>query len=444
MKKKVIIMGAAGRDFHNFNTFFRDNSEYEVVAFTATQIPNIEGRKYPATLAGKLYPKGIPIFFENEIPELIKKYDVDFVVFSYSDVSHEYVMHKASLALSSGANFMLLGPKDTQIKSIKPVISICAVRTGSGKSQTTRKVTDILKEVGLKPVVIRHPMPYGDLEKQKIQRFEKVEDMDNANCTIEEREEYEPHINRGIVVYAGVDYEEILRSAEKEADIIVWDGGNNDFPFYKSDLQIVVVDPLRVGNETTYHPGEVNFLSADVIVINKVDTSSFENVQKLREVIYEKNPNSIVVEAASPIFIKDYEKIKGKSVIVVEDGPTLTHGNMSYGAGYVAAKKFGAKEIVDPHPYIKGTIKEAFEKYPQITQILPALGYGELQLKELEEVINSIPADLVIVATPINLGRIIKMNKESVRVLYELQEIGKPDLRDIILEKFKKWYFYFF
>lgn len=438
MKKKVIIMGAAGRDFHNFNTFFRDNNEYEVVAFTATQIPNIEGRKYPATLAGKLYPKGIPIFSEDELPELIKKYDVDFVVFSYSDVSHEYVMHKASLALSSGTNFMLLGPKDTQIKSIKPVISICAVRTGSGKSQTTRKVTDILKEVGLKPVVIRHPMPYGDLEKQKIQRFEKVEDMDKANCTIEEREEYEPHINRGIVVYSGVDYEEILRSAEKEADIIVWDGGNNDFPFYKSDLQIVVVDPLRVGNETTYHPGEVNFLSADVIVINKVDTSSFENVQKLREVIYEKNPNSIVVEAASPIFIKDYEKIKGKSVIVVEDGPTLTHGNMSYGAGYVAAKKFGAKEIVDPHPYIKGTIKEAFEKYPQITQILPALGYGELQLKELEEVINSIPADLVIVATPINLGRIIKMNKESVRVLYELQEIGKPDLRDIILEKFKK------
>lgn len=438
MKKKVIIMGAAGRDFHNFNTFFRNNSEYEVVAFTATQIPNIEGRRYPSTLSGKLYPNGIPIFSENELPELIKNYDVDFVVFSYSDVSHEYVMHKASLALSSGANFMLLGPRDTQIKSIKPVISICAVRTGSGKSQTTRKVTDILKEVGLKPVVIRHPMPYGDLEKQKIQRFEKVEDMDKANCTIEEREEYEPHINRGIVVYAGVDYEEILRSAEKEADIIVWDGGNNDFPFYKSDLQIVVVDPLRVGNETTYHPGEVNFLSADVIVINKVDTSSFENVQKLREIIYEKNPNAIVVEAASPIFIKDYEKIKGNRVIVVEDGPTLTHGNMSYGAGYVAAKKFGAKEIVDPHPYIKGTIKEAFEKYPQITQILPALGYGELQLKELEEVINSIPADLVVVATPINLGRIIKMNKESVRVLYELQEIGKPDLRDIILEKFKK------
>lgn len=438
MKKKVIIMGAAGRDFHNFNTFFRNNDEYEVVAFTATQIPNIEGRRYPSTLAGKLYPDGIPIFPENELPDLIKKYNVDIVVFSYSDVSHEYVMHKASIALSNGANFMLLGPKDTQINSIKPIISICAIRTGSGKSQTTRRVTEILKEIGLKPVVIRHPMPYGDLEKQRVQRFEKIEDMDKANCTIEEREEYEPHINRGIVVYAGVDYEEILRSAEKEADIIVWDGGNNDFPFYKSDLQIVVVDPLRAGNETTYHPGEVNFLSADVIVVNKVDTSSFENVQKIRDAIYKNNPDAIVVEAASPIFIDGYEKIKGKRVIVVEDGPTLTHGNMSYGAGFVAAKKFGAKEIVDPRPYIKGTIKEAFEKYPQITQILPALGYGENQLKELEDVINTIPADLVIVATPINLGRIIKMNKENVRVLYELQEIGKPNLKEIILEKFKR------
>jgi len=299
MKKKVIIMGAAGRDFHNFNTFFRDNEEYHVIAFTATQIPNIEGRKYPASLAGKLYPDGIPIFPESELTDLIKKYNVDFVVFSYSDVSHEYVMHKASLSLSSGANFMLLGPKDTQIKSIKPVISICAARTGSGKSQTTRKITEILKEIGLKPVVIRHPMPYGDLEKQRVQRFEKIEDMDKENCTIEEREEYEPHINRGIVVYAGVDYEDILRNAEKEADIILWDGGNNDFPFYKSDLQIVVVDPLRAGNETTYHPGEVNFLSADVIVINKVDTSSFENIQKIRSAIYEKNPDAIVVEAAS-------------------------------------------------------------------------------------------------------------------------------------------------
>lgn len=438
MRKRVIIMGAAGRDFHNFNTFFRDNENYEVVAFTATQIPNIEGRKYPASLAGKLYPDGIPIYPESNLPDLIKKFNVDFVVFSYSDVSHEYVMHKASIALSNGANFMLLGPKDTQLVSKKPIVSICAVRTGSGKSQTTRRVVGILKEIGLKPVVIRHPMPYGDLEKQRVQRFESIEDMDKANCTIEEREEYEPHINRGVVVYAGVDYGEILRKAEEEADVIVWDGGNNDFPFYKSDLKIVVADPLRLGHETTYHPGEVNFLSADVIVINKVDTSPFENVQILRNRIYDLNPDAIVVEAASPIFVEDYGKIKGKRVVVVEDGPTLTHGNMSYGAGFIAAKKFGAIEVVDPRPYIKGSIKEAFEKYPQITQILPALGYGEGQLKELEEVINEVPADLVIVATPINLARIIKMNKESVRVLYELQEIGKPTLKDIILEKFKR------
>lgn len=435
--KKVIIMGAAGRDFHNFNTFFRDKEEYKVVAFTATQIPNIEGRKYPASLAGKLYKEGIPIYPEEELPELIKKFEVDYVVFSYSDVSHEYVMHRASIALSNGANFLLLGPKDTQIKSIKPVISICAVRTGSGKSQTTRRVVQILKELNLKPVVIRHPMPYGDLEKQRVQRFEKIEDMDKAKCTIEEREEYEPHISKGVVVYAGVDYEEILRKAEKEADVIVWDGGNNDFPFYKPDVQIVVVDPLRVGHETRYHPGETNLLSADIIVINKIDTSPFENVFTLRNTIYEKNPNAIIVEAASPIFVEEYEKIKGKRVIVVEDGPTLTHGNMSYGAGYIAAKKYGAKEIVNPIPYLKGSIKEAFEKYPQIKDILPALGYGEIQLKELNEIINEMPGDLVIVATPINLKRVINMNKDSVRVIYELQEIGIPTLKEIIKEKLK-------
>lgn len=438
MRKRVIIMGAAGRDFHNFNTFFKDNEEYEVVAFTATQIPNIENRKYPSTLAGKLYPNGIPIYPEEELPELIKKFNVDYVVFSYSDVSHEYVMHRASIALANGANFLLLGPKHTQIESKKPVISICAVRTGSGKSQTTRRVVSIVKEMGLKPVVIRHPMPYGDLERQKVQRFETLDDLTKENCTIEEREEYEPHITRGVVVYAGVDYEAILRRAEEEADVVIWDGGNNDFPFYKSDLKIVVADPLRLGHEVTYHPGEVNFLSADVIVINKVDTSPFENVQVLRNRIYELNPKAKVVEAASPIFIENYELIKGKRVLVVEDGPTLTHGNMAYGAGFIAAKKFGAKEIVDPRPYIKGSIKEAFEKYPQITQILPALGYGEEQLKELEEVINSIQADLVIVATPINLARVINMNKENVRVMYELQEIGKPTLKEIIEEKFKK------
>jgi len=437
MRKRVIIMGAAGRDFHNFNVYFRNNEEFEVVAFTATQIPNIEGRKYPASLAGKLYPDGIPIYPEEDLPDLIKKYDVNIVVFSYSDVPHEYVMHKASLAMASGADFMLLGPKSTQLESKKPVVSICAIRTGCGKSQTTRRVVGILKDTGLTPVVVRHPMPYGDLEKQRVQRFATLEDMDKANCTIEEREEYEPHINRGVVVYAGVDYEEILRSAEKEADVVVWDGGNNDFPFFKSDLKIVVVDPLRVGHETTYHPGETNFLSADVIVINKIDTAPFENVEKLREKIYRLNPDATIVEAASPIFVEDYEKIKGKRVLVIEDGPTLTHGSMSFGAGFVAAKKFGAREIVDPRPWIKGSIKEAFEKYPQIGSILPALGYGKEQLKELEEIVNSSDAELVVVATPVNLGRIINMNKPYVRVTYELQEIGKPDLYEIIKERLK-------
>jgi len=437
MRKRVIIMGAAGRDFHNFNVYFRNNEEFEVVAFTATQIPNIEGRKYPASLAGKLYPDGIPIYPEKDLPDLIKKYDINIVVFSYSDVSHEYVMHKASLAMASGADFMLLGPESTQIKSKKPVVSICAIRTGCGKSQTTRRVVGILKDMGLVPVVVRHPMPYGDLEKQRVQRFKTFEDMDKANCTIEEREEYEPHINRGVVVYAGVDYEEILRSAEKEADVVVWDGGNNDFPFFKPDLQIVVVDPLRVGHETTYHPGETNFLSADVIVINKIDTAPFENVERLREKIYRLNPDATVVEAASPIFVEDYGKIKGKKVLVIEDGPTLTHGSMSFGAGFVAAKKFGAREVVDPRPWIKGSIKEAFIKYPQIGSILPALGYGKEQLKELEEIVNSSDAELVVVATPVNLGRIINMNKPYVRVTYELQEIGKPNLYEIIKERLK-------
>ena len=437
MRKRVIIMGAAGRDFHNFNVYFRNNEEFEVVAFTATQIPNIEGRKYPASLAGKLYPDGIPIYPEKDLPDLIKRYDVNIVVFSYSDVSHEYVMHKASLAMASGADFMLLGPESTQIKSKKPVVSICAIRTGCGKSQTTRRVVGILKDMGLVPVVVRHPMPYGDLEKQRVQRFKTFEDMDKANCTIEEREEYEPHINRGVVVYAGVDYEEILRSAEKEADVVVWDGGNNDFPFFKSDLQIVVVDPLRVGHETTYHPGETNFLSADVIVINKIDTAPFENVERLREKIYRLNPDATVVEAASPIFVEDYGKIKGKKVLVIEDGPTLTHGSMSFGAGFVAAKKFGAREVVDPRPWIKGSIKEAFIKYPQIGSILPALGYGKEQLKELEEIVNSSDAELVVVATPVNLGKIINMNKPYVRVTYELQEIGKPNLYEIIKERLK-------
>uniref|UniRef100_A0A7V4E422 GTPase n=1 Tax=candidate division WOR-3 bacterium TaxID=2052148 RepID=A0A7V4E422_UNCW3 len=438
MKKKVIIMGAAGRDFHNFNLFFRDNEEYEVVAFTATQIPDIEGRKYPSELAGKLYPDGIPIYPEEELEELIKKHNVDFVVFAYSDVSHEYVMNRASRAMSAGASFMLLGPSHTMLTSSKPVISVCAVRTGSGKSQTTRRVAEILKKLGKKTVVIRHPMPYGDLTKQVVQRFGSLEDLDKHNCTIEEREEYEPHIDRGNVVYAGVDYEKILRQAEQEADVILWDGGNNDFPFFKPDLHIVVVDPHRPGHEVTYHPGETNLRMADVIVINKIDTAYPEDIQIVRENARSANPKATIIEAASPIFVENYEAIKGRKVLVIEDGPTLTHGEMAYGAGYVAAEKYGAAEIVDPRPYAVGSIKETYEKYTQLEVILPAMGYSPKQLKELEETINAVPADLVVVATPINLGKILKINKPYVRVKYELQEIGKPDLEDIIKDFFEK------
>ncbi|MEO0265115.1 MAG: cyclic 2,3-diphosphoglycerate synthase [candidate division WOR-3 bacterium] len=436
MKKRVIIMGAAGRDFHNFNVFFRDNEEFEVVALTATQIPDIAGRKYPPELAGKLYPEGVPIYHEDELEELIKKYKVDFVVFAYSDVSHEYVMNRASRAMAAGASFMLLGPEHTMIKSSKPVISVCAVRTGSGKSQTTRKVAEILKKLGKKTVVIRHPMPYGDLTKQVVQRFGSHEDLDKHNCTIEEREEYEPHIDRGNVVYAGVDYEKILRQAEQEADVILWDGGNNDFPFFKPDLHIVVADPHRPGHEVTYHPGETNLRMADVIIINKIETAYPEDIQVVRENARASNHKAIIIEAASPIFVEDHEKIKGKKVLVIEDGPTLTHGEMAYGAGYVAAEKYGAAEIVDPRPYAVGSIKETYEKYTQLEVILPAMGYSPKQLKELEDTINSVPADLVIVATPINLGKILNLNKPYVRVRYELQEIGKPDLEDIIREFF--------
>ncbi|MEO0285946.1 MAG: cyclic 2,3-diphosphoglycerate synthase [candidate division WOR-3 bacterium] len=436
MKKRVIIMGAAGRDFHNFNVFFRDNEEFEVVAFTATQIPDIAGRKYPPELAGKLYPEGVPIYHEDELEELIKKYKVDFVVFAYSDVSHEYVMNRASRAMAAGASFMLLGPEHTMIKSSKPVISVCAVRTGSGKSQTTRKVAEILKKLGKKTVVIRHPMPYGDLTKQVVQRFGSHEDLDKHNCTIEEREEFEPHIDRGNVVYAGVDYEKILRQAEQEADVILWDGGNNDFPFFKPDLHIVVADPHRPGHEVTYHPGETNLRMADVIIINKIETAYPEDIQVVRENARASNHKAIIIEAASPIFVEDHEKIKGKKVLVIEDGPTLTHGEMAYGAGYVAAEKYGAAEIVDPRPYAVGSIKETYEKYTQLEVILPAMGYSPKQLKELEDTINSVPADLVIVATPINLGKILNLNKPYVRVRYELQEIGKPDLEDIIREFF--------
>ncbi len=436
--RNVIIMGAAGRDFHNFNVYYRNNKNYRVVAFTATQIPNIENRRYPPELAGPLYPDGIPIYPEEELPELIRKFNVQEVVFAYSDVSHEYVMHKASIALANGADFVLLGPESTMIKSKKPVVSVCAVRTGSGKSQTTRKVSEILKSMGKKVVVIRHPMPYGDLVKQKVQRFATFDDLDKYECTIEEREEYEPHLRNGTVVYAGVDYEAILRQAEKEADIILWDGGNNDFPFYKPDLHIVVADPHRAGHEITYHPGETNLRMADVIIINKEETASWENIQTVREHIAQVNPRAIVIDAASPFFVENPELIRGKRVLAIEDGPTLTHGEMSYGAAVLAAKKFGAAELVDAKPYAVGSIKATYEKYKQIHNYLPAMGYGEEQIKELEETINNTPCDVVVSATPIDLQRIIKINKPVVRVRYELDEIGKPDLTDILKEFIKK------
>jgi len=430
--KNVIIMGAAGRDFHNFNVYYRDNPDYRVVAFTATQIPNIENRKYPKELAGKLYPDGIPIYPEEELPELIKKLKADEVVFSYSDVSHEYVMHKASIAIANGADFRLLGANSTMLKSKKPVISICAVRTGSGKSQTTRKVSELLKKMGKKVVVIRHPMPYGNLVKQKVQRFETFEDLDKHECTIEEREEYEPHIRNGTVVYAGVDYESILREAEKEADIILWDGGNNDIPFYRPDLHIVVADPHRAGHEMKYHPGEANFRMANVIIINKEETAPKEGIDLIREHIAEVNPNAIVIDAASPFFIDNPELIRGKKVLAIEDGPTLTHGEMSYGAAVLASKKFGAAELVDAKPYAVGTLIETFNKYKQIHNYLPAMGYGEQQVKDLEKTINSTPADIVVSATPIDLTRVMKIKKPIVRVRYDLDEIGKPDLEDVL------------
>ena len=435
---KTLIMGAAGRDFHNFNVFYRDNKDYEVVAFTATQIPNIEGRKYPAELAGSLYPAGIPIYPESELVNLIRNLKVEQVVFAYSDVPHEYVMHKASTVLAAGADFRLMGIESTQVKSIKPVVSVCAVRTGSGKSQTTRRVSQILRGMGFSVAAIRHPMPYGDLVKQKVQRFATYADLDKHECTIEEREEYEPHIDNGVIVYAGVDYEAILREAEKEVDIILWDGGNNDFSFYKSDLAIVVADPHRAGHEKSYHPGETNVRLADVFVINKVDTADPAKVIEVRNTLHELNPNAIVIEGASPLFVEDPEAIRGKRVLVVEDGPTLTHGEMAYGAGWVAAKRFGAAEIVDPRPYAVGSIHDTYVKYPRTGAILPAMGYGDKMVKDLEETINRSDVDLIVSATPIDLNRIIKVNKPMQRVRYELQEIGKPDLEDILKRKFAK------
>lgn len=433
---QVIIMGAAGRDFHNFNVYFRDNPAYSVVAFTATQIPNIEGRLYPSTLAGSLYPEGIPIFPESELTTLIQKHRVSQVIFAYSDVSHETVMNRASIVLAAGADFRLLGPRATMLKSSKPVIAICAVRTGSGKSQTTRAVAGILKAMGKRVVAVRHPMPYGDLTKQTVQRFAEYADLIKHETTIEEREEYEPHLNRGTVVYAGVDYEKILRQAETEADIILWDGGNNDFSFYQPDLLIVVADPHRPGHELTFYPGETNLRMADVVVINKVDTARVENVNIVRTNIRAVNPTATIIEAASPIFVDDPGAIRGKRVLVVEDGPTLTHGGMTYGAGIVAAQKFGAREIVDPRPYAVGTIKETFAKYPGTGALLPAMGYSGEQVKELEATINAAPVDLVLIATPIDLRRIIEIKHATDRVRYELQEIGQPTLTDVLKIKF--------
>jgi predicted GTPase len=438
MTTRTIIMGAAGRDFHNFNVYFRGNPEYQVVAFTATQIPNIEGRRYPPELAGDLYPEGIPIYPESELPGLIKDLAVDQVIFAYSDVSHEYVMHKASEVLACGADFRLMGVTGTQIASTKPVVSVCAVRTGSGKSQTTRRVSKVLRNLGFTVAAIRHPMPYGDLVKQAVQRFADYGDLDKNNCTIEEREEYEPHLDNGVIVYAGVDYERILRQAEQEVDIILWDGGNNDFSFYREDLAIVVADPHRPGHEVRYHPGETNVRKADVFVINKVDTANAESVIAVRENLNALNPDAMVIEAASPLFVDDPAAIRGKRVLVIEDGPTLTHGEMAYGAGWVAARRFGAAEIVDPRPFAVGTIKATFEKYPTTGPILPAMGYGDEQMRELEQTINESDVDLVLSATPIDLNRIIKVKKPMQRVRYELQEIGQPTLEEILAAKFVK------
>jgi len=435
-KDRVIIMGAAGRDFHNFNVYFRGNKAYDVVAFTATQIPNIEGRIYPPELAGPGYPQGIPIYPEDQLPRLISDLNVDQVVFGYSDISYEDVMHRASVVLAAGADFRLMGGHTTMLESTAPVVSVCAVRTGCGKSQTSRRVADILQEMGKRIIVIRHPMPYGDLVRQAVQRFAQYDDLDKHECTIEEREEYEPHLDRGLVVYAGVDYERILHEAQEEADIILWDGGNNDLPFYKPDLHIVVTDPHRAGHEVTYHPGEANLHLADVVVINKVDTGDLDDIAAIQQNVQCVNPGAILIEAASPIFVEDPAAIRGKDVLVIEDGPTLTHGEMAYGAGIVATRRFGAAHIVDPRPYAVGSIVETFEKYPRTGPLLPAMGYGRQQVEELSETINNTPCDLVIVATPIDLRRMIEINRPSTRVRYELQEIGQPTLKDVLIKKF--------
>ena len=435
MRKNVLIIGAAGRDFHNFNTYYRDNEDYNVVAFTAAQIPDIDGRKYPTELAGSLYPKGIPIYEEKILPKLIKELNVNDCVFSYSDVTYNKVMEVSAVVNAAGANFILLGPDDTMIKSTKPLIAVGAVRTGCGKSQTSRRIIELLMEKGLKVIAIRHPMPYGNLVEQAVQRFANVSDLEKHKCTIEEMEEYEPHIVRGNVIYAGVDYDAILKAAENNpdgCDVIVWDGGNNDFPFYKPDLNITIVDPHRPGHELTYYPGEVTLRLANVVVINKMDSASPEGIQKVRENIDKVVPNAIVIDGASPIRVDDPSVIKGKKVLVVEDGPTLTHGGMKIGAGTVAAKKYGAIELVDPRPFTVGKLSETFKIYPNIGTLLPAMGYGEQQLKDLEETINNTDCEAVVIGTPIDLSRIIEINKPKTRVYYDLQEIGDPNLKQVI------------
>lgn len=432
--RNVLIMGAAGRDFFNFLVVFKDDPSVRVRAFTATQIPGIESRKFPASLAGPLYPDGIPIYPEEDLPALIIRLEIDEVVFSYSDTDYAYVMHRASLANALGADFVLLGTRETMLKANVPVIAVTAVRTGSGKSQTTRRLAQILQAHGKKVVVVRHPMPYGELADQAVERFATYEDLDKYQCTIEEREEYEPHIDKGIIVYAGVDYEAILRRAEKECDVLIWDGGNNDTPFYKPDLHIVVADPLRPGHEVAYYPGETNLRMADVVVINKVDSAKPEDVETVRGNAQSVNPDAVVVEAGSPITLADEEPIRNRKALVIEDGPTITHGGMTYGAATIAAQRFGASEIVDPRPYAVGSIKATFKKYPHLGKVLPAMGYGPKQIKELEETINAVPCDVVVSGTPIDLGRVLKADKPVAHVRYELDEIGHPNLEDVLRE----------
>ncbi len=434
-RKNVVIIGAAGRDFHNFNTYYRDNEDYNVVAFTATQIPDIEGRKYPAELAGKLYPDGIQIHAQQDLEKLIADLEVDDCAFSYSDVSYQHVMSVGAIVQAAGANFVLLGPRDTQIESSKPVISVGAVRTGCGKSQTARRIIEILMEKGLKVVAIRHPMPYGDIAAQTVQRFAELSDLEKHNCTVEELEEYEPHVARGNVIYAGVDYEAILRAAEKDqggCDVILWEGGNNDFPFYKSDLQVTVVDPHRPGHELAYYPGEVSLRIADVVIINKMDSADPAGIETVRKNIASVNPEAVVIDAVSTLDMDDPSVVKGKRVLVVEDGPTLTHGEMKIGAGTVAAQKFGAAALVDPRPFTVGRLSETFELYPEIGTLLPATGYGDEQLRDLETTINNTDCDAVVIGTPIDLNRIIKIKKPNTRVYYNLQEIGRPNLTGVL------------